>query len=166
MMTNAKLVFFILLIPSYATNSANAVSRDHDVELEPPVTVTASSVADATSETIHHEVLQQRSLTKWRHEAFPNPERDAKACGSSRICDPDSILQEAEMNALEVRIEQLETSQTVACSDAKVPIEVAVALVQMVRELYNSCHQVSQSMDDGSDNSFITPRFTVMLSIL
>ena len=169
MMTNAKLVFFILWIQLQvpATNSANALLTDHDVNLEhklkvnvklqSPVTVTASKVADTatetgtTSETIHEEVEQQRSLTtKWRYEAFPNPERDAKACGGSiRICDPDFILQEAEMNDLEERIEQLERSQMVACSDAKVPIEVAVAIVQMVRTRFCTNYCTTHTVHGG-----------------
>ena len=97
--------------------------------------------------TASTEPKKTRAYTKWRQELFPNPEQDSRSCRSKRLCDPDVVLNEANIHMIEQRMVKLEATHLVAChssssssnnnnnggSESKhEPSELGIVIVQMV----------------------------------
>mmetsp|Transcript_12183 Transcript_12183/g.13402 ORF Transcript_12183/g.13402 Transcript_12183/m.13402 type:complete len:527 (+) Transcript_12183:131-1711(+) len=77
-------------------------------------TVTARS-NEAAAETSNHHRYRHRP---WKVNEFPNPQINLKECQSSstRICDPDSVLDPSTLEALSTRIKSFENDDTLTSS--------------------------------------------------
>eukprot|EP00978_Attheya_sp_CCMP212_P036778 scaffold169333_cov52-Attheya_sp.AAC.3 len=85
-----------------------------------------------------NDPMDRELAFQWTYESFPNPQNDPEGCHSEsvRICDPDQVLGDEEIDTIASSIERFERVYTLKCHDEgnslskEVPIQLAVGIVK------------------------------------
>lgn len=87
------------------------------------------------------------SITPWTPKDYPDPDLDARTCRTvhNRLCDPDSILTDADIRLIENYLQRdrpfnpSECAHTIPDNEGSIQVQLAVALVKKVSFFFQQC---------------------------